>query len=109
MKKIKATQNSVLAFFINPPGQRTTQGGIIMLDDDGKTEGIRTRFFEVHDVGSNTEVADDIKPGDFVAVSHGRWSRGIDVDKEDGRKIYALDPKDILGVYNGPKENLEGL
>ena len=109
MKQVKATGNSVLGFFINPPGQRTTDGGVIMLDDDGKTDGIRTRFFEVHDVGERTCVADDIKPGDFVAVSHGRWSRGFDVEREDGRKLYAIDPEEILGVYDGPVENLVNL
>jgi hypothetical protein len=109
MRKIRATANSVLGFFVNPPGQRTTQGGVIMLDDDGNVNGIRTRFFEIHDVGDRTEVAQDIKPGDLVAVAHGRWSRGFDVDAEDGRKLYALDPKDILGIYLGPKENLVNL
>ena len=109
MRKIKATANSVLGFFVNPPGQRTTQSGIIILDDDGKSEGIRTRFFEIHDVGERTEVAQDIKPGDLVAVAHGRWSRGFDVQAEDGRKLFALDPKDTLGVYTGSKENLAGL
>ena len=109
MRQVRATANSVLAFFVNPPGQRTTDGGIIMLDDDGKSEGIRTRFFEVHSVGERTDVYEDIKPGDLVAVSHGRWSRGFDVGAEDGRKLHALDPNDILGVYDGPKENLVNL
>jgi hypothetical protein len=109
MKQVRATANSVLAFFVNPPGQRTTDGGVIMLDDDGSTDGIRTRYFEIHDVGERTDVAQDIKQGDLVAVAHGRWSRGFDVQAEDGRKLYALDPKDILGVYDGPKENLVNL
>jgi len=60
-------------------------------------------------VGERTEVAQDIKPGDLVAVAHGRWSRGFDVQAEDGRKMYALDPKDILGIYDGPKEHLMNL
>lgn len=109
MKQVKATATSVLGFFVNPPGERKTDGGIIMLDDDGKTDGIRPRFFEVHDVGERTGVVDDIKKGDFVLVAHGRWSRGFDVGAEDGRKLYALDDKDILGIYDGPKENLVNL
>lgn len=109
MKKVKATPTSVLGFFVNPPGQRKTTGGIIMLDDDGKTDGIKTRFFEIYDVGERSDVAQDLKPGDLVAVAHGRWSRGFDIGAEDGRKLYALDAKDILGVYDGPKENLVNL
>lgn len=109
MKQIRATATSVLGFFVNPPGERKTSGGMIMLDDDGKTEGIRPRFFEVFDVGDRTEVANDIKKGDLVLVAHGRWSRGFDVDAEDGRKLYALDDNDILGIYDGPKENLVNL
>jgi hypothetical protein len=106
MKKVKATSTSVLGFFVNPPGERKTNAGLIILDDDGKTEGIRTRFFEVYDVGNRSEVAGDVKPGDIVAVAHGRWSRGFEVDDAQGRKLYALDSKDILGVYDGPKENV---
>jgi hypothetical protein len=106
MKEIKATANSVLGFFINPPGMSKSLGGVIMLDDDGKEQGIKTRYFEVHDVGERTQVYGDINPGDIVAVSHGRWSRGIDIDREDGKKIHSIDPKDILGIYDGPVENI---
>lgn len=106
MKTVKATPNSVLGFFVNPPGMRKSLGGIILLDDDGKEQGIKTRYFEVHDVGENTLVHGEVKPGDIVAVSHGRWSRGIDIEREDGKKIHSIDPKDILGIYNGPVENI---
>jgi hypothetical protein len=107
MRNVRATAHSVLGFFVDPPGEYTTRGGLIMLDDDGKTQGIRTRFFEVHDVGNNNCVSKDVKAGDLVAVAHGRWSRGFDIDDEQGRKLYALDPNDILGIYQGPRENLE--
>jgi len=107
MKNIKAIRHSVLGFFVNPPGMGKTKGGIITLDDDGTTEGIRTRFFEIHDVGSDNCVTNDVKPGDIVAVAHGRWSRGFDVGHPEGKKMYALDPKDIMGIWDGPREALE--
>jgi len=107
MKNIKAVRHSVLAFFINPPGIGKTKGGIITLDDNGDTTGIKTRFFEVHDVGSDNEVTNDVKPGDIVAVAHGRWSRGFDVDHPEGKKLYALDPKDIMGIWTGDRSVLE--
>tara|TARA_Y100000389_G_scaffold201574_1_gene244605 strand:- start:2758 stop:3093 length:336 start_codon:yes stop_codon:yes gene_type:complete len=107
MKNIKAVRHSVLAFFINPPGMGKTKGGIITLDDNGETTGIKTRFFEVHDVGSDNEVTNDVKPGDLVAVAHGRWSRGFDVEHPEGKKLYALDPKDIMGIWTGDRSVLE--
>lgn len=107
MRKVRATATSVLGFFVNPPGEGRTKGGLITLDDDGKTEGIKSRFFEVHDVGERTEVYGDVKPGDFVLVAHGRWSRGLDIDHPEGKKMYSLDPKEILGVWTGDKSVLE--
>lgn len=106
MKQVKATATSVLGFFVNPPGQHKSAGGVIILDDDGKAEGIRPRFFEVHDVGERTEVYQDIKKGDIVLVAHGRWSRGFNMDREDKKKLYSLDPKDIMGIYTGDIANI---
>ena len=80
MKNVRAVKHSVLAFFVNPPGEGRTKGGLITLDDDGENVGIKTRFFEIHDVGSDNDVTHDCKQGDIVAVAHGRWSRGFDVD-----------------------------
>ena len=44
MKNVRAVKHSVLAFFVNPPGEGRTKGGIITLDDDGANTGIKTRF-----------------------------------------------------------------
>ena len=56
MKNVRAVKHSVLAFFVNPPGEGKTKGGIITLDDDGDASGIKTRFFEVHSVGNDNVV-----------------------------------------------------
>ena len=66
MKNVRAIRHSVLAFFVNPPGEGKTKGGIITLDDDRKSTGIKTRFFEVHDVGSDNIVTDDVKKGEHT-------------------------------------------
>ena len=107
MKNVRAVKHSVLAFFVNPPGEGRTKGGLITLDDDGKSTGIKTRFFEIHDVGNDNVVTNDIKKGDIVAVAHGRWSRGFDIGHPEGKKLYSLDPKDILGVYTGDIEAIQ--
>ena len=106
MRQVRATAKTVLGFFINPPGQHTLSSGLIMLDDDGNTRGIKSRYFEIHDVGSLSEVANDVKKGDIVCVAHGRWSRGFDVEHEDGKKRYAVDAKDIMGLYEGDVNNI---
>lgn len=106
MRNIKAIRTSVLAFFVNPPDMHKSKGGVIILDDNGETRGIKTRFFEVHDVGNDNEVTHDVKPGDIVAVPHGRWSRGFEVGHPEGKKMYGIDPKDIMGIYDGPVENI---
>ena len=107
MKNVRAVKHSVLAFFVNPPGEGRTKGGLITLDDDGENVGIKTRFFEVHSVGNDNVVTDDIKKGDLVAVAHGRWSRGIDIDHPEGKKLYSLDPKDIMGIWEGDIETVQ--
>ena len=107
MKKITATGHSVLAFFINPPGIATSKAGLIRLDDDGKTSGIRTRWFRIHSVGNDNIVTKDLNAGDIVAVPHGRWTRGFVCDHPEGKLLYALDPVDILGVYDGAEESLD--
>ena len=107
MKNVRAIRHSVLGFFVNPPGEGRTKGGIITLDDDGQTTGIKTRFFEVHDVGNDNIVTDDVKKGAIVAVAHGRWSRGIDIGHPEGKKMYSLDPKDILGIWEGDRQAVE--
>ena len=107
MKNVRAIRHSVLGFFVNPPGEGKTKGGLITLDDDGKTTGIKTRFFEVHDVGNDNVVTHDVKKGDIVAVAHGRWSRGFDIDHPEGKKLYSLDPKDIMGIWTGDVEAVQ--
>tara|TARA_Y100001954_G_C15501254_1_gene449984 strand:- start:17 stop:349 length:333 start_codon:yes stop_codon:yes gene_type:complete len=107
MKNVRAIRHTVLGFFVNPPGEGKTKGGLITLDDDGKTTGIKTRFFEVHDVGNDNVVTHDVKKGDIVAVAHGRWSRGFDIDHPEGKKLYSLDPKDIMGIWTGDIEAVQ--
>jgi len=106
MKNIKAIRHSVLGFFVNKPGESTTKGGVIVLDDDGKTRGIKSRYFIVHSVGDDNIVTNDIKEGDIICVPHGRWTRGFDIDHPEGKKLYGIDPKDIMGVYHGSVDEI---
>jgi len=60
---------------------RTTKNGIFLLNDDGKDTGIRPRWGQVWAVGQEQK---NFKVGDWVLVEHGRWTRGIEVEDQNG-------------------------
>jgi co-chaperonin GroES (HSP10) len=60
---------------------RVTAAGIILQNDDGKTEGIRPRWGRVYAIGPEQT---KVKLGEWVLVEHGRWTRGIELENEDG-------------------------
>lgn len=80
---IRPIRDKVLVVNIESGG-KVTSGGIIIPDDDGKERGIRPRWAEVYAVGSDVA---DIKPGQWILVGHGRWSRGVNVDTPDGKIV----------------------
>lgn len=75
---------------------RTLDSGIVLLNDDGKTDGIRPRWGKVYATGPDQT---DVTVGQWVLVEHGRWSRGIKINK-DGEEftIRRADPDSILMV-----------
>jgi hypothetical protein len=76
--------------------ERTTTGGIVLLNDNGKGTGIRPRWGQVYAVGPKQQ---DVAPGQWVLVAHGRWTRGIDVEDETGKKtLRRVDPKDLMMI-----------
>ena len=76
--------------------ERITTGGIVLLNDNGKGTGIRPRWGQVYAVGPKQQ---DIAPGQWVLVAHGRWTRGIDVEDETGKKtLRRVDPKDLMMI-----------
>ena len=74
--------------------QRITQSGLILLNDNGTSLGIRPRWGQVYATGPNQT---DVKVGQWICVAHGRWTRGLEIEDETGqRTIRKIDPKDIL-------------
>lgn len=69
-------------------GMKKTAGGIILHDDTTKEIGIRPRWMRVYKVGKDIK---DLKPGQYILVDHGRWTRGfeimIDGNKETARWV----------------------
>lgn len=77
--------------------ERITQGGIVIPNDNRRSEGIRPRWCQIYKVGA--EYKGDLKEGQYILVSHGRWSRGIEIEDEEGKKtIRRVDNNDILMV-----------
>ena len=61
-------------------GEETSNGGIVMLSANGKSEGIHPRWGKVWAVGPQQE---DIKVGEWILIEHGRWTRTIELEMED--------------------------
>jgi co-chaperonin GroES (HSP10) len=75
-------------------GERFTSSGIIIPGDDGKASGIRPRWGRVYAVGPNQH---DVQVGEWICIAHGRWSRGLEVETEEGKfTLRRVDPKDIM-------------
>ena len=75
-------------------GEQRTASGLIVMSDDGKTSGIHPRWGEVIAVGNEQQ---DVSVGQYVLVSHGRWSRGFELN---GETVRTVDPNDVLGIQN---------
>lgn len=74
--------------------ERLSNGGIVLVKDNGKSSGIRPRWGKVYAVGPDQQ---DVKVGTWICVEHGRWTRGIEIEDENGTQtLRRIDPKDIL-------------
>ena len=91
--KLRALKKDVLVTDMSFD-QRITQGGLILLNDNGTSLGIRPRWGRVYAIGDQQK---DVQVGQWICVAHGRWTRGIDIEDETGKRtIRKIDPKDIL-------------
>lgn len=93
MSKIKALPNKILANMVEKPGgYRKLKSGILLADRDQDMSGIRPRWFQVISVGKNIDWVDE---GQYLYVSHGRWSNGVKIDDE---MMYLLDNEECLAI-----------
>jgi co-chaperonin GroES (HSP10) len=91
--QLKAIQDNVIVSDMEFD-VRLTRGGIIIPNDNGTGSGIRPRWGQVYAVGPDQT---GVTVGQWVCVAHGRWTRGLDIEDENGKKtIRKIDPKDIL-------------
>ena len=95
VSKLQALSDSVLVEDMTFD-ERLSNGGIVLLNDNGKSSGIRPRWGQVYAVGPDQM---DIKVGTWICVEHGRWTRGIKIEDDEGEKIIRkIDTKCMLMV-----------
>jgi co-chaperonin GroES (HSP10) len=93
VKSVQPLQDSILVHDMIFD-ERISSGGIVLLSDNGKSTGIRPRWGQVYAVGPKQT---DVQVGEWLLIAHGRWTRGMDIEDETGKKtIRKVDPKEIL-------------
>jgi len=92
--KIRPIQKHILVRDMNF-GEQKTLGGIILRSDDGKSEGVKPRWGKIFAVGPEQS---DFQIGEWILIEHGRWTRGLEVQEEDGTKftVWRVDPDAIM-------------
>lgn len=102
--EIKPLNNSIIVTDMSFEG-RQLSSGIVLLGDDGKTDGIRPRWAKVYAIGPEQQ---DVRVGQWVLVEHGRWSRGIKVIKDGSEVILRrADPEAIIFVSDTQPDNID--
>ena len=84
---------------------RTTTSGIFIPGDDGKNHGIHPRWGKVFAVGlEQTEV----KVGEWILIEHGRWTRTIELEADDGSiiELRMVDNKAIMLSADQPANDI---
>jgi hypothetical protein len=104
--EIKPLKNNIIVTDMSFEG-RQLSSGIVLLGDDGKTDGIRPRWARVYATGPEQR---DIRVGQWVLVEHGRWSRGLKILKEGQEfTIRRADPEAIIFVTDEQPDNIDTL
>ena len=62
-------------------GEQKTASGLFIPSANGRPEGITPRWGKVWAVGPEQQ---DVEVGQWVLVEHGRWTRTVEVEQEDG-------------------------
>ena len=103
VEKVRAIKDTILVSDMLFE-ERITNSGIVLINDDMKSSGIRPRWGKVYALGPEVK---GIEVGQYIMISHGRWSRGIKIEDQSGEVVIRkVDPKDILMVSDEPVNDL---
>lgn len=96
---IQPLKRSVLVEDIESSDEKVVNG-IIIPNETGAERGIRPRWAKVYSVG---EEIDEIKVGEWVLIEHGKWTRGIKLNKQSEETIVRMvDINAILASSDEP-------
>jgi co-chaperonin GroES (HSP10) len=90
-------------------GEKVSASGLIIPSTDGKSSGVHPRWGKVYSKGPKN--TDDFEVGQWILIEHGRWTRAITVEKDDGSefKVWVVDETGIIGwSADEPEEILVG-
>lgn len=87
-------------------GETKTAGGIIIQSDDAKAHGVKPRWARVYAKGPENK--DPYNVGDWVLIEHGRWTRKIQLETNEGEKIeiQKVEVESILAWQNEAPSDL---
>jgi len=96
LSKLRPIRNNIVVVDMEF-GEQITATGLVLMSDDGKSEGVKSRWGRVYAVGPEQI---DVKVGEWILLEHGRWSRGFTVLDDDGNDVVIrrADPNGILMV-----------
>jgi hypothetical protein len=100
--QVKALRGKVLVTDLER-GSRMIHG-IIIPDDNGKSEGIRPRWGRVYSVGEDIT---EITPGQWILIENGRWTRMLKVKEDNGidTQLWGVEwPKSVMLVSDTDPE-----
>ena len=87
-------------------GEQKTKSGLILRSDDGTTRGIYPRWGKVYAKGPDND--DDYNVGDWVLVEHGRWTRGVEIENENGKfELRMVEAESILAFSDVKPEGVQ--
>lgn len=82
-----------------------TSSGIFIPSQNGKVEGIKPRWARVWAIGPEQK---DVKVGEWIYVEHGRWTRGVTIEDDNGKKVVLrrVENKSILLQADEPPNDV---
>ena len=87
-------------------GEQKTASGLIISNDDGQTRGIYPRWARVYSKGPDNR--DEFEVGDWILVSHGRWTRGLSMETPTGEiEIRKVELESILATSTEKPDGLQ--